>query len=328
MSRVALRRPSRAVLAAVFLVALVILVPGGERPARGGAKRLSVCTGNTTGVYYILGGGLAQRISRHLPGYRATAEPTAASVENLQRIVHQQCDLAFTLADSAADAVTARQPITALARLYPNYTQVLARRSAAVRTMADLRGKRVSTGSPNSGTEVIALRLLEAAGLNPDRDVDRQALSLPESVQGMKDGIIDALVWSGGLSTPGVRDLLTSLKGKVGFVPLDDLTARLRHDHGPIYVPAEIPADKANGQPRPTPTIAVPNLLVVHSAMPEQLAYDLTQLLFERKDDLGDNVHPSAKRIPPPKDQHADPVPLHPGAQRYYRAAIGNSPAD
>ena len=318
MSRIRPRRP-RMVIATLAIVAFVLMVPGGERRAQSGAERLSLCTGNTTGVYYILGGGLAQRISRHLPGYRATAEPTAASVENLQRITHRDCDLAFTLADSAADAVALRQPIAALARLYPNYTQVLARRSAGVNRIADLRGKRVSTGSPNSGTEVIALRLLEAAGLDPDRDVDRQALSLPESVQGLKDGLLDALVWSGGLSTPGIRDLLTSLKGRVGFVPLDDLAARLRRDHGPIYVPVEIPADKANGQPRPIPTLAVPNLLVVRADMPEELAHDLTRLLFEQRDDLGENVHPSAKRIPPPGEQHADPVPLHPGAQRYYR---------
>lgn len=308
----------RRAVAALAVAAVVLVVPGGERDARGGTKRLSLCTGNTTGVYYILGGGVAQRISRHLPGYRATAEPTGASVENLQRVVRRDCDIAFTLADSAADAVAAGRPIAALARLYPNFTQVLVRRSARVQRIADLRGKRISTGSPNSGTEVIARRLLEAAGLDPDRDVHGQALSLPESVQGMKDGVIDALVWSGGLSTPGILDLLTSLKSRVRFVPLDDLTPVLRRDHGPIYLDAEIPADKANGQSGPTKTIAVPNLLVVKADMDEQLAHDLTRLLFERKDDLGDNVHPSAKRIPAPKDQHSAPVPLHRGAQRYF----------
>lgn len=315
----------RRMVAGLAVAAVVLVVPGGERDARGGKRWLSLCTGNTTGVYYILGGGLAQRISRHLPGHRATAEPTSASVENLQRVVRDDCEIAFTLADSAADAVAAQEPITALAKLYPNVTQVLVRRSTGVRRIADLRGKRVSTGSPNSGTEVIALRLLEAAGLDPDRDVRGQALSLPESVQGMKDGVIDALFWSGGLSTPGIRDLLTSLKGRVGFVPLDDLTPVLRGDHGPFYVDAEIPADGANGQRGPTKTIAVPNLLVVNAGMSEQLAYDLTKLLFERKDDLGDNVHPSAKRIPAPKDQKTDPVPLHPGAQRYFREVAGNA---
>lgn len=323
MSRFPRGGQHRTLVVGLALVAVVLIVPGGERPARGGARWLSVCTGNTTGVYYILGGGMAQRISRSLPGHRATAEPTSASVENLQRIVRQDCDIAFTLADSAVDAVTAKQPIAALARLYPNYTQVVVRRSAGVSTIADLRGKRVSTGSANSGTEVVALRLLERAGLDPDRDVRRQALSLPESVQAMKDGIIDALFWSGGLGTPGIRDLVTSLKAKVGFVALNDLLPGLRRDHGPIYDGAEIPADKTNGQGHPTPTIAVPNLLVVNAGMSEQLAYDLTRLLFERQDDLGNNVHPAAKRIPPPKDQRTDPVPLHPGARRYFREVTG-----
>ncbi|HYH48960.1 MAG TPA: TAXI family TRAP transporter solute-binding subunit [Acidimicrobiia bacterium] len=309
----------RRLVTGLALLVVVIAVPGGERDGRGGTTRLSLCTGNTTGVYYILGGGLAQRISRHLPGYRATAEPTSASVENLHRVARGDCDIAFTLADSAVDAVRAGEPIAALARLYPNYTQVLVRRSTGVQRIADLRAKRISMGSPNSGTEVIALRLLEAAGLDPGRDVRAQALSLPESVQGLKDGVLDALFWSGGLSTPGIRDLLTSLKGRVGFVPLDDLTPVLRRDHGPIYVDAEIPADTANGQRRPTKTIAVPNLLVVNSGLSERLAHDLTRLLFERRDELGDNVHPAAKRIPPPKEQGTDPVPLHPGAERYFR---------
>ena len=328
MSRIQLRRPRPTVVAALAMAALLLTVPGGERPASGGTKWLSLCTGNTTGVYYILGGGLARQISRHVRGYRATAEPTGASVENLQRIVHQDCDIAFTLADSAVDAVTATRPITALARLYPNYTQVLVRRSAGVNTIADLRGKRVSTGSPNSGTEVIALRLLETAGLHPERDVQAQALSLPESVQGMKDGIIDALFWSGGLGTPGIRDLLTSLKGKVRFVALDDLLPQLRRTYGPIYDGAEIPADTANGQRHPTPTVAVANLLVVNAGMSEQLAYELTKLLFERREELGNNVHPAAKRIPPPTDQQTDPVPLHPGARRYFGELEGRVPTD
>lgn len=314
-----LRRPRPSLVAALTVAALVLAIPGGERPARGGTKWLSLCTGNTTGVFYILGGGLAQQISRHVPGYRATAEPTSASVENLQRVVHQDCHIAFTLADSAVDAVAAGQPITAIARLYPSYTQVLARRSAGVRTIADLRDKRISTGSPNSGTEVIARRLLETAGLNPDRDVQGQSLSLPESVQGMKDGLIDALIWSGGLGAPGITDLLTSLKGKVRFVALDDLLPELRRRYGPMYDAAQIPADEANGQTHPTPTVVVPNLLAVNAGMSNQLAYDLTRLLFERRDHLGNNVHPAAKRIPPSKDQHTDPVPLHPGAARYFR---------
>lgn len=200
----------------VLLAAAVLFLGGcgGDRSAdrsadrTAGGGRLSIATGNTTGVYYVLGGGLAEQIGRNLPGYQATAEATGASVENIQRIVRGDSDIAFTLADSAADAVagtgafTAPQPIRAIARLYDNHTQVVATTASGVRSVADLRGRRVSTGSPNSGTEVIALRLLRAAGLDPDKDVDRQSLGLPESVQAVKDGDLDALVWSGGLPTP------------------------------------------------------------------------------------------------------------------------------
>jgi uncharacterized protein len=323
------RRGRGTPVALLIALALAVAGCGGERRPEsgaggGGTRQLSIATGNTTGVYYQLGGGLAEVISKNLPGYRATAEATGASVENLQRIANGDSDIAFTLADSAADAVngagsfTSKQPITALARIYTNYTQVISR-DPAVKTVADLRGKRVSTGSPNSGTEVIALRLLEAAGLDPDADIRRQALSLPETVQGMKDGTIDALFWSGGLPTSGITDLTTSMKGKVSFVPLDDLLPKMQQAHGPIYGEATIAAD-AYGQASDTPTIGVPNLLVVKADMDAQLAHDLTKLLFDHKAEL-EQVHAEAKNITREQAPTTDPVPLHPGARRYYDEA-------
>ncbi|WP_211592187.1 TAXI family TRAP transporter solute-binding subunit [Microbispora sp. H10836] len=297
---------------------------GGDRSAQreGGGTRLSIATGNTTGVYYVLGGGFAELIDKHLPGHRATAEATGASVENIQRVVRGQSDIAFTLADTAADAVkgtgafTAPQPIRALARLYGNYTHVIARTDAGIESVAGLRGKRVSTGSPNSGTEVIALRLLAAAGLDPDKDVERQALSLPETVQGLKDGTLDALVWSGGLPTSGITDLVTSMRDEVIFVPLDDVLPAVRAAHGPVYAEGAIPKG-AYGTPSDVPTIVVPNLLVVNAAMDAKLAEDLTRLIFDHKADL-EKVHVSAKEITLADAPRTDPVPLHEGARRFY----------
>ncbi|GIH80803.1 TAXI family TRAP transporter solute-binding subunit [Planobispora longispora] len=294
-----------------------------DRTAAGdGGKRLSIATGNTTGVYYVLGGGLADQINKNLPGYQATAEATGASVENIQRVVRGDSDIAFTLADSAADAIagkgafTSPQPIRAIARLYDNSTQVVATTEANVKSIADLKGKRVSTGSPNSGTEVIALRLLEAAGLDPDKDVTRQSLGLPESVQGMKDGSLDALIWSGGLPTPGITDLFTSMKEKVAFVPLDASLPKMQAGHGQVYAQGTIGKD-VYSTPADVPTIVVPNLLVVNSAMDAALAESLTKLLFDRKADL-EKVHPSAKSITREKAPTTDPVPLHDGAKKYY----------
>ncbi|GII13856.1 C4-dicarboxylate ABC transporter substrate-binding protein [Planomonospora parontospora subsp. antibiotica] len=296
--------------------------PVGEIVLASAVAALAIATGNTTGVYYVLGGGLADQIGRHVPGYQATAEATGASVENIQRVVRGDSDIAFTLADSAADAVagkgafTGPQPIRAIARLYDNSTQVVAAADAGVKSVADLKGKRVSTGSPNSGTEVIALRLLEAAGLDPDEDVTRQSLGLPESVQGIKDGTLDALVWSGGLPTPGITDLFTSLKDEVAFVPLDASLPRMQAEHGPVYAQGAIGRD-VYGTPADVPTIVVPNLLVVNERMDPALAESLTRLLFDRKADL-EKVHPSARGITREKAPETGPVPLHDGAKKYY----------
>ncbi len=316
----------RLVTALAVAAALLAAGCGGDRSGAGGGSgggtRLSIATGNTTGVYYVLGGGLAELIDKHLPGHRATAEATGASVENIQRVVRGQSDIAFTLADTAADAVkgtgafTAPQPIRALARLYGNYTHVIARTDAGITSVAALRGKRVSTGSPNSGTEVIALRLLAAAGLDPDKDVKRQALSLPETVQGLKDGTLDALVWSGGLPTSGITDLVTSMGDEVTFVPLNDVLPAMRAAHGPVYAEGVIPK-AAYGTPSDVPAIVVPNLLVVNAAMDAKLAEDLTRLIFDHKADL-EKVHASAKEITLADAPKTDPVPLHEGARKFY----------
>jgi TRAP transporter TAXI family solute receptor len=319
------RRTLLAALAAALLLGLSAC--GGERGESGSTSgeggRLSIATGNTTGVYYILGGGYASLISKNLSGYQATAEATGASVENIQRVVRGDSDIAFTLADSAADAVkgtgpfSSPQPIRALARLYPNYTQVLARTGADVRTVADLRGKRVSTGSPNSGTEIIANRVLTAAGLDPDKDIKRQSLSLPETAQGLKDGTLDAMFFSGGLPTAGVTDVTTSLKGGIRFVPLGaDILGKLQGQYGEVYSAATIGKD-VYSQPADTPTVSAPNLLVVKEGMDSDLAHDLTKLLFDKQAELV-KVHPAAKGITKATARQSDPIPLHPGSERYF----------
>lgn len=322
-------RWSRMAVAAALI--LTVAGCGGARDGAGAdggpysGGRLSIATGNTTGVYYQLGGGYADLISRKIAGYTATAEATGASVENLKRVASGDSDIAFTLADSAADAVAGKgsfdspQPIRALARIYTNYTQVIARTDAGIATVADMAGKRVSTGSPNSGTEVIALRLLETAGVDPAAGVSRQALSLPETVQAMKDGTIDAMFWSGGLPTGGITDLTTSLGTGVKFVPLGEALPQMQSTFGAVYQPATIPA-AAYAQPGDVATIGVPNLLVVNADMPDDLAASLTALLFDQQAALA-KVHPEGANIRREDAATTEPVLLHPGAQR----ALGGS---
>ncbi len=312
-------------MAALMTAMAVLTGCGGERggtDADSSGGRLSIATGNTTGVYYQLGGGYARLIGQHVPNWTATAEATGASVENIRRVVAGDSDIAFTLADTAADAATGRgsfdspQPIRALARIYTNYTQVLVRSDAGIRTLADLKGKPVSTGSPNSGTEVIALRLLTAAGLDPDKDVTRQKLSLPETVQAMKDGTVKAMFWSGGLPTGGVTDLTTSARKDVRFLDLNAELPKLQSEYGSVYQPATIEPDVYGAQ-KAISTIGVPNLLVVKDTMDAGLAEKLTALLFEHQADLL-KVHPEAGNIKRESATKSEPVQLHPGAQKYY----------
>ncbi|HEY3558245.1 MAG TPA: TAXI family TRAP transporter solute-binding subunit [Kribbella sp.] len=308
----------------VALVAVLSLAAcGGQRQPAGssdGGGRLTIATGNTTGVYYQLGGALASVISQKMSGYRATASETGASVQNIQGLVSGNYDIAFSLGDSAADAVNgvnsfkSKQDVVALTRLYNNYTQVAVRTSANIKSIADLKGKRVSTGSPNSGTEVIARRLLEAAGLNPTTDVTAQRLGLPESVDAMKSGSIDALVWSGGLPTGGITDLVTSMGKGVKLLPIADLLPKMQEKYGSVYSAAPIPAATYK-QPADVATIVVPNVLLVRKDMKDELAEQLTKTLYDNLDALV-AVNAAAKGITLDNAEKTDPVPMHPGAKK------------
>ncbi|MGH3935902.1 MAG: TAXI family TRAP transporter solute-binding subunit, partial [Pseudonocardiaceae bacterium] len=265
--------------------------------------------------------GLAEAVSTYTDGkHKATAPETGASVHNNQHDVEGNYQLAFSLADTAADAVNGtgafagtRQPINALARLYPNYSQVVVRSDAAITTLADLRGKRVSTGSPKSGTEVIANRMLAAAGLNPETDLAAQRLDIGTSVDGMKDGTIDAMFFSGGLPTPNITDLFTSLGAKVRLLDTSAVLGALR-EINPVYGVATIPASTYPGA-TDTPTIVVPNLLVVPESLDPATACVLTRTLFERKAALV-AINPAAEGIALQQARDTDPVPLHPGAKQ------------
>ncbi|WP_416903279.1 TAXI family TRAP transporter solute-binding subunit [Micromonospora echinospora] len=318
----------RTVLAAPFLVALLGGGCSEDRSAgdddawHGG--RIFLATGNTTGVYYQLGGGYADIISRHLPGYEARAEPTGASGDNIPRVVSGDMEIGFSSADTAADAIAGRgafqagpQQVQALARIYSDYIQVVVRSDAEIETMDDLRGKRVSTGSPRSGTDAIATRLLTAAGLHPEHGVERERFSLPETVKRMRSGTLDAFFFSGGLPTPGIADLVTGAPDTFAFLPIANLVGALTSAHGPVYTSAVLPR-AAYGTRRDVPTVTVPNLLLVNPAMPEKLAYDLTRLLFAHQTELA-RVHPEGRNIDRTTAGDTEPIPLHPGAARFHR---------
>ena len=282
--------------------------------------RLSIATGNTTGVYYTLGGAYAEAISQATGGMlKATAAETSASLQNIQQLVAGTHQIAFSLADTAADAVNGtasfseKQPIAALTRLYPNYTQVIARTDTGINSIADMRGKRVSTGAPNSGTEVIANRMLEAAGLDPSKDIQAQRTELGKTVEGMKDGSIDAMFWSGGLPTGGITDLFVSRRDQVKFLDVTDTLAKLQ-EINPIYERGVIPASTYK-TPADVPTVVVPNVLLVKDDMDGNTACVLTRVLFDHKADLV-KANKAADGISLDIARQTSPVPLHPGAKK------------
>ena len=194
----------------------------------------------------------------------------------------------------------------------------MALKDSGIERIEDLKGKTVSIGAPNSGTEVIGLRLMEVAGLDPDKDVTRRAMGVGESSAALREGSIDAFVWSGGLPTGAITDLATT--DEIVLLPLDRYVPQLNERYGEAYQESEVEEGEYPGVPA-TKTIAVPNLLMVRSDMDEALAHDLIALMFDHKAQLAE-VHPSAEKLTLEDAQKVvEGVELHPGAERYYQEA-------
>ncbi len=298
--------------------------------ACGGASTevrfLSIATGGTGGVYYPYGGALAQAYSTQIPGLQVTAEVTGASVDNLKLLQQGRADLAFTLADTLAEALAGTGPFAAtgkvearaIAVLYTNYTHLVTRADAGITGVAGLKGKVVATGAPGSGTELIADRLLSAAGLDPQRDVVRHALGASEAAGALKDGKVDALFWSGGLPTPAIQDLAATPGMALSFIAQDTLWPGLQARFGPgLYRVVPLPVGSYRGQAGDVPVIGVDNVLVVSAALDPALVETLTRVLFESKSQL-EAAHPEARHLQVPASPDAVPAPLHEGARRYF----------
>ncbi len=307
------------------LVAMVAAFGVATAGAQDKKTRISIGTGGTGGVYYPLGGGLAALLSKYVPGVDATAEVTAGSIANLQLIDAGKSEIGFTMADAAWDAVNGldkfsakRVPLRTLAVFYPNRMHVVTIEGTGINTMKDLKGKRVSTGAPVSGTEVTALRLIEAAGLDP-KEMTRERLSVAESVAALKDRKIDAFFCVGGVPTPSITDLAATPGIRIKLIEHGEAAENLRKKYGPIYVQNKILANAYPGEVRDTTNIDVWNLLVVAENADEKLVHDVVKVLFEKKDDLV-KVHKDAAFLDlANQSSGASPIPFHPGAARYFR---------
>ena len=289
------------------------------------AQNLSIATGGTGGVYYPLGGGMAAVLSKYVQGMQATAEVTGGSVANLQLIGTGKPYLAMTMVDAGLDAYKGQDKFTGkpvavrtLMVMYPNRMHVVSIDGTGVTKMADLKGKRVSTGSGGSATEVMAFRVIEAAGLDKDKDMKRERLGVAESVNALKDRKIDAFFWVGGLPTAAVTDLSNTPGVKIKMIDHADLVGRMNKKYGELYVQDRIPKDTYKGMEADNRQATVMNILVAHETMDEKTAYNIVKTIFDRKEDIV-AVHKEAANFKLENQKAAaSPIPFHPGAAKYF----------
>ena len=294
-------------------------------PFAAQAQNYSIATGGTGGVYYPLGGGMAAVFSKHIPGMQATAEVTGGSVAHLQLIGTGKPYIALTQADAAIDAVKGQDkfsgkpiPVRTLAVLYPNRMHVVSIEGTGVTKIADLKGKRVSTGSGGSATEVFAFRVIEAAGLDKDKDMKRERLGVAESASALKDRKIDAFVWVGGLPTAAVSDLANSPGAKIRMIDIAHLVPAMTKKHGNIYIKDVIEKSVYKGMETDNQAATVTNLLVVHQNMDDKTAYNIVKAVFDHRDELI-RVHKEAENIKLENQKtEASSIPWHPGAIKFF----------
>ncbi len=306
----------RTILAAAAALALTL-------PAAARADQfVNVLTGGTAGVYYPLGVALAKIYGDNIPGARTSTQATKASVENLNLLQAGKGEIAFTLGDSLIDGWKGvedagfKAPLDKLrgiAGIYNNYIQVVALKDSGIKTLADLKGKRLSVGAPKSGTELNARAILGAAGLTYGDLGKVEYLPFAESVELMKNRQLDATLQSAGLGVASIRDLAASVAIEVVAVP-----AELVEKIGAPYQATKIPAGTYQGQDADVAAAAVPNFLVTHSGVSDDMAYQMTAQLFAHLDQMT-AAHNAAKAIKLENALSGMPVPLHPGAEKFYR---------
>ena len=287
-------------------------------------RKLSIATGGTGGVFYVMGGGIANILTKKMADTKVTAEATAAAVDNGKLLEVRKADMAFMPGDVAYDAYMGlgkfknKVPIRTVLTAYGNFTHLVVAEGSGINSVKDLRGKRVSLGAPGSGTEVKAVRLLEAAGIDPAKDIKRERLSVAESAGAMKDRKVDAFNWSGGLPTAAVMDLAATPGIRIKILDLDDVIPKVREKYGPVYFSGKIPKGTYPGIDYDVKVLAVAVVISCHEKMDEKVAYEITKTILENQKDLF-LVHKEAEHTTLENAVQGSPTPYHPGSLRYYK---------
>lgn len=299
------------------LISALVLAPVAAK-----AEFVNILTGGTSGVYYPLGVAISKVIGEKVPDARPSVQATKASVENLNLIQQGKGEVGFTLADSLADGAAGKAeagfkaPLTkvvALGGIYPNYIQIVAAKDSGIKTLADLKGKRLSVGAPRSGTELNARAILGAAGLSYNDLGKIEYLPFAESVELMKNRQLDATLQSSGLGVASIKDLANSVPIVVVEVP-NAVVDKV----GAPYIKSVIPANTYEGQAADVATAAVPNFLVTRADMKDDEVYAITKAIYENLPELA-AAHSAAKSIKLENAMKGSPVPFHPGAAKYFK---------
>jgi TRAP transporter TAXI family solute receptor len=302
--------------------ALAALTLGAAADARAQDQFINVLTGGTSGVYYPLGVALSKIYGEKIDGVRTQVQSTKASVENLNLLQQGKGEIALTLGDSLklawegdaeAGFATKLDKLRGIAAVYPNYIQIVASKDSGINSLADLKGKSLSVGAAKSGTELNARAIFKAAGMSYDDLAKTEYLPFAESVELIKNRQLDATLQSAGLGVASIKDLATSVDVTVVAVPAPVVEAL-----GAPYVSATIPAGTYTGQDADVATVAVSNFLVTHSDVSDEVAYEMTKQLFENLPELH-AAHNAAKAISLEGALNGMPVPLHPGAEKFYK---------
>jgi TRAP transporter TAXI family solute receptor len=308
------------------IIPVFALLLANSAEAQTKPVRLSIGTGGTGGVYYPLGGGMATVISKYVPNAEATAEVTAGSVDNIKLIQTAKTDLALIMADIGYDALkglgrfksSGAIPIRTIAVVYPNYMHFVTMEGSGIKSVSDLKGKRVSTGSPGSGTEVKTMRVLESYGIDGEKDIKRDRLGVAESAGALKDRKIAAFTWDGGLPTAAVLDLAATPGIKVKILNNADHLDKLLQKYGPVYFKLPIPKATYPGMNSDVEVVVVANLLICHEKMDAGLAYNILKVLIEHQPELV-AVHKEARNLTLATAAVGSSLPFHPGAIKYFQ---------
>lgn len=325
LSRIGRRRALEGAGVGVVLLGLLLwwLLPLGDEPPAGS---ITLSTGNQAGVYFEYGTLLKKELAKDMPDLKVKLQASNGSQENVQRVADGDADFAIVAAD-AVDTYDDAHPgaadrLRAVARLYDDYLQLVVPYDSPVKQLSDLRGKRVGTGLKDSGVRLMADRVLEAAGVDPQKDITAMDEGIDSGPQHLKDGAIDAFFWSGGVPTKGLQKLVGSFKFR--FVPIPaELIAKM-HDKNPatrFYRATNMPEDaypKVQGG-KTVATVAVANLLITRADTSTRLAEWMTRTVIKSRDEIGHHVH-SAQLVDLRTAIYTDPLRLHDGARRYYRS--------